>query len=123
MTYQLPTFSARLQKYLTARRDRKKANTTLFAQQEAANASRIAALQVNTCFCSSSDWDGRSHNDGCARAAAAARERERAVLNNKGTTHGAGGDQFPRTECHQGQVMAIKEVEPDGIPPEYKLVD
>ena len=114
--------SIRFQKYLTARRDCKETNATIFAQQEATNASRIAALQANTCFCSSSDWNGRSHNDGCA-AAAAARERERAALNHEGTTHAAGRDQFLRTERQQGEITAIEEVEPVGPPPVYMLVD
>jgi len=60
-------------------------------------------LQANTCFCSSSDWDGLSHNDGCAQAAAAARECERGGLNN--------------------EPADIEVAEPNGPPPVYMLVD
>lgn len=63
----------------------------------------MATLQANTCLCSSSDWDERSHNDGCAQAAAAARERERGRLNNEPASN--------------------EEAEPNGPPPVYMLVD
>ena len=115
--------STRIQKFFAARRQRREANTALLAQQEATNAARIAALQANTCFCSSSDWDGRSHNDGCARAAAAARERERAASNNEVAGNGAEGAQTPIVEQSRRGFVDIEEVEPDGPPPEYMLVD
>ncbi len=82
-------------------------------------------MQANTCFCSSSDWDGRSHNDGCAQAAVLARERERGRRNNEAAEDGAMEAQpsaIAPVPSQQG-LPDIEDVEPGGPPPEYMLVD